>query len=199
MGRYRRRRTFDPVEYWDSRPYCVVCHERKVRDGDVCWKCRKRAAHDGDDHDESVLTQPDPAAPASVVPPSLPITALSKPSPSSSAPQSDSTSWIGVAVVACIVLLIVVPAMRSAPAPRQYSTPYVRPTLDSQGEVVGRRFYLKPPPARNGDVSVRGHRRDDGTYVAPHYRSPADGWSGNNYSTRGNRNPYTGSSGSRRH
>jgi len=45
------------------------------------------------------------------------------------------------------------------------------------------------------DTYVRGHMRNNGTYVQPHYRSNADGWSGNNYSTRGNVNPYTGRSG----
>lgn len=42
---------------------------------------------------------------------------------------------------------------------------------------------------------VNGYRRSNGTYVAPHYRSSADSSRYNNYSTRGNYNPYTGAKG----
>jgi hypothetical protein len=41
------------------------------------------------------------------------------------------------------------------------------------------------------DVSVRGYTRKDGTYVRPHHRSAPDGNFSNNWSTRGNVNPYT--------
>ena len=41
-------------------------------------------------------------------------------------------------------------------------------------------------------VHVRGYYRKDGTYVRSHYRSRADGNFWNNWSTKGNRNPYTG-------
>jgi hypothetical protein len=43
--------------------------------------------------------------------------------------------------------------------------------------------------------SVRGYTRRDGTYVQPHYRSAPDGNVYNNWSTRGNVNPYTGQAG----
>ena len=43
-----------------------------------------------------------------------------------------------------------------------------------------------------GDVYVRGYTRRDGTYVQPHYRSAPDGDFYNNWSTKGNVNPYTG-------
>lgn len=42
------------------------------------------------------------------------------------------------------------------------------------------------------DVFVRGYYRSDGTYVQPHYRSRPDGNIFNNWSTKGNLNPYTG-------
>ena len=42
---------------------------------------------------------------------------------------------------------------------------------------------------------VRGYTRRDGTYVQPHYRSAPDGNVYNNWSTRGNVNPYTGQPG----
>jgi hypothetical protein len=39
---------------------------------------------------------------------------------------------------------------------------------------------------------VRGYFRQDGTYVSPHYRSDADGYRYNNWSSQGNTNPFTG-------
>lgn len=42
---------------------------------------------------------------------------------------------------------------------------------------------------------VNGYTTRNGTYVAPHYRSTSDGNRYNNYSTRGNYNPYTGAKG----
>jgi hypothetical protein len=44
-------------------------------------------------------------------------------------------------------------------------------------------------------VRVSGYMRKDGTYVAPHYRSAPNGSTLDNYSTRGNYNPYTGQAG----
>ena len=44
-------------------------------------------------------------------------------------------------------------------------------------------------------VHVDGYLRRDGTYVQPHYRSAPDHTPYNNWSTRGNVNPYTGSQG----
>lgn len=46
-------------------------------------------------------------------------------------------------------------------------------------------------------VSVRGYFRKNGTYVAPHYRSSPDGNFYNNWSTKGNINPYTGQEGTK--
>lgn len=46
-----------------------------------------------------------------------------------------------------------------------------------------------------GDTFVRGYFKKDGTYVAPHYRTKPDNNPFNNYSTRGNVNPYTGKRG----
>ena len=42
---------------------------------------------------------------------------------------------------------------------------------------------------------VRGHYRSNGSYVQGHYRTRADGVKYNNYSTKGNVNPYTGKAG----
>jgi hypothetical protein len=48
------------------------------------------------------------------------------------------------------------------------------------------------------DQYVRGHTRSDGTYVQPHYRSSPNETQSDNYSTKGNTNPYTGERGSQR-
>ncbi len=47
------------------------------------------------------------------------------------------------------------------------------------------------------DVSVRGYYRSNGTYVQPHYRSSPDSSIYNNWSYKGNVNPYTGKRGYR--
>lgn len=46
-------------------------------------------------------------------------------------------------------------------------------------------------------TQVDGYIRRDGTYVAPHYRSSPNSNTFDNYSTRGNGNPYTGERGTR--
>lgn len=48
------------------------------------------------------------------------------------------------------------------------------------------------------DQSVKGYTRSNGTYVAPHYRSAPNNVQYDNYSTKGNTNPYTGQRGSQR-
>ncbi|WNC15470.1 hypothetical protein [Brevibacillus brevis] len=49
----------------------------------------------------------------------------------------------------------------------------------------------------SADVSVKGYFRKDGTYVKPHMRSNPDGNFWNNWSTKGNINPYTGEPGTK--
>lgn len=44
-------------------------------------------------------------------------------------------------------------------------------------------------------VGVQGHVRKDGTYVQPYVRSAPDTDRTNNYSAKGNMNPYTGQQG----
>lgn len=56
-------------------------------------------------------------------------------------------------------------------------------------------FLAVAAPALSDDY-VRGHVRRDGTYVQPHYRSSPNRSALDNYSTRGNVNPYTGERGS---
>ena len=49
----------------------------------------------------------------------------------------------------------------------------------------------------SAQVRVRGYTRKDGTYVAPHYRSSPNSTKADNWSTKGNVNPYTGQPGTR--
>lgn len=46
-------------------------------------------------------------------------------------------------------------------------------------------------------VHVRGYTRRDGTYVPPHYRTAPNSTRNDNWSTRGNVNPYTGEPGTK--
>ena len=47
------------------------------------------------------------------------------------------------------------------------------------------------------DVYVSGYTRRDGTYVQPYYRTSPNSSQYDNYSTKGNVNPYTGQEGYR--
>ena len=46
--------------------------------------------------------------------------------------------------------------------------------------------------AASADQYVRGYTRQNGTYVQPHMQTNSNGNPFDNYSTRGNVNPYTG-------
>ena len=47
------------------------------------------------------------------------------------------------------------------------------------------------------DTWVNGYTRSDGTYVSGHYRSDANSTKSDNWSTKGNVNPYTGEAGTK--
>jgi len=49
----------------------------------------------------------------------------------------------------------------------------------------------------SGDVYVHGYYRKNGTYVAPYYRSAPNSTKDDNWSTKGNVNPYTGAEGTK--
>ena len=51
------------------------------------------------------------------------------------------------------------------------------------------------PALAQGSTYVRGYTRSDGTYVQPHYRSAPNSTTYDNWSSRGNVNPYTGRQG----
>lgn len=48
------------------------------------------------------------------------------------------------------------------------------------------------------DTWVNGYTRSNGTYVQGHYRSSPNGTVNDNWSTKGNTNPYTGKAGTKR-
>ncbi len=54
---------------------------------------------------------------------------------------------------------------------------------------------IAAPALAQSSVRVKGYIRKDGTYVAPHYRTAPDRNPFNNFSARGNINPYTGTLG----
>lgn len=47
------------------------------------------------------------------------------------------------------------------------------------------------------DSNVRGYVKKDGTYVAPHVKTSPNNTTLDNYSTKGNTNPYTGKPGTK--
>jgi hypothetical protein len=47
------------------------------------------------------------------------------------------------------------------------------------------------------DQYVKGHTKKDGTYVEGHYKTKANGTKDDNYSTKGNTNPYNGKKGTK--
>lgn len=51
-------------------------------------------------------------------------------------------------------------------------------------------------PALAGDVFVNGYFRSNGTYVQPYHRTSPNNTLLDNYSTKGNINPWTGKAGS---
>lgn len=51
--------------------------------------------------------------------------------------------------------------------------------------------------AAEGTQKTRGYFKKNGTYVMPHYKTKRDGTRLNNYSTKGNINPYTGKNGTK--
>lgn len=36
-----RKRNFDPVKYWGSKPICLICKKRKVVTGNICHECQE--------------------------------------------------------------------------------------------------------------------------------------------------------------
>ena len=58
-------------------------------------------------------------------------------------------------------------------------------------------FAASPVFAKGGSHAVRGHVTKNGTYVQPHRATNPDSSRANNWSSKGNSNPYTGKAGTR--
>jgi hypothetical protein len=57
--------------------------------------------------------------------------------------------------------------------------------------------YASGSPTNSGSHSVSGYTRSNGSYVAPSYATNPNSTRSDNYSTKGNVDPYTGKSGRR--
>ena len=56
-------------------------------------------------------------------------------------------------------------------------------------------FCLSISPASARNTQVKPYNRSDGSFVMPHRRTAPDNKLHNNYSSKGNMNPYTGKKG----
>jgi len=97
----------------------------------------------------------------------------------------------------------VAPHTRSAPDSNPYNNlEPARTSVPSYGAPAAQPYpslgYDEGTGSNPRSVRVRGYTSDDGAYVAPHYRSAPDRSETNNWSTRGNLNPYTGDAGTER-
>lgn len=61
--------------------------------------------------------------------------------------------------------------------------------------IIGALMIIGTAGIAEADVWVNGYYKNNGTYVQPHYRSNANSSRLDNWSTRGNVNPYTGQRG----
>lgn len=69
---------------------------------------------------------------------------------------------------------------------------------DMKRLIISAAIILAAGPAfAHGAHSVRGYVRRDGTYVAPHMQTNPNNTRLDNWSTRGNVNPYTGVAGTK--
>src|ERR1043165_9489992 len=87
-------------------------------------------------------------------------------------------------------------------AETHFSYPQRGRTLVATGRVQMRKLIaffalLAVAVPASGQEHVRGYTRSDGTYVAPHTRSAPNNTTLDNWSTKGNVNPYTGRQGTR--
>lgn len=56
-------------------------------------------------------------------------------------------------------------------------------------------FSIFAPISVEAATRVKGYIKKNGTYVAPHYKSPPNKSKFDNYSTKGNINPFSGKKG----
>lgn len=87
--------------------------------------------------------------------------------------------------------------LRLNPTYHQAHTVRMRTTLTRFGiaSILLATFTLAP--AAHAATKVRGYLRSNGTYVQSYHRSTSNSISSDNYSTKGNVNPYTGKKGTK--
>lgn len=67
----------------------------------------------------------------------------------------------------------------------------------ARGSSYGKSSYSPNYSIGRSDHAIRGYTRSNGTYVAPSHATNPDSTRNNNYSTKGNINPYTGKLGTK--
>ena len=78
-----------------------------------------------------------------------------------------------------------------------YSVPSVSYSVPSVSYSVPSVTYNVPSTVNYNTTSVSGYTRSNGTYVQPHVRTMPNSTNWDNFSTKGNSNPFTGSTGYR--
>lgn len=58
-------------------------------------------------------------------------------------------------------------------------------------------FFLVPVDKTEAYSRVKGYFKKSGTYIQPHFRSNSNSFKWDNYSSKGNINPWNGKSGSK--
>jgi hypothetical protein len=67
----------------------------------------------------------------------------------------------------------------------------------SSGSHSSSKSYSSKSYSKSGTTSVHGYFRKNGTYVQPHMRTSPNNTKMDNWSTKGNVNPYTGKAGTK--
>jgi hypothetical protein len=70
-------------------------------------------------------------------------------------------------------------------------------TLGILAALVASQVLAQSVPVNPNSHPVRGYEKKDGTYVAPHQQTNPNATKADNYSTKGNTNPYTGKKGTK--
>lgn len=78
-----------------------------------------------------------------------------------------------------------------------YNVPNVTYTVPKITHTVPKVTYSVPSTVNYNTTSVTGYSRSNGTYVPSHVRTMPNNTNWDNYSTKGNSNPFTGSTGRR--
>jgi len=99
----------------------------------------------------------------------------------------------------CFAVAVVAALTVSGPAFSQGYNPYGGgtggQTLGGSSQPLGGYGGSAPSYGSTGQHEVQGYTRQDGAYVPPHMQTNPNGNASDNWSSRGNVNPYTGQPG----